>query len=432
MQIVKSAWNGLLYWTVWTYTTPRQIIIKSATLGIMNLFFQFLIVIYIVAYVMLYKKGYLRITAPAGTTRMTLREPNYADLLSDPTTGPAVTSYCTNLGAAPQPGWAYPCQFQRFSQLTYPPSVGNVMSISTRTRLDSMELPMGCNQYNASCQLSTLSSEVFFSAGVEYSTVFIDHSIRNVNGDIERNLANMHGVLVDYDGTEVKRFYPRAPGISNTQYILERVLTINDLLKAASGKAAQWTLNSASDAGKDGANSLRYDGIMLIVSIEYDNTRTFSQKDVEFVMEVRKLPNTEYKTEYSITNQTDPSRVVEVSMHGVLIVVVQTGRIGQLDVTETIVQLTAALALLALSSKIVNIVSTLLLKDRDAYFKCQYFESDELGVHFGGKGPQPGVVAPSTDDFHQLDASSNDQPANPNEATDTADCQSVELKPAFR
>lgn len=80
--IVKSAWNGLLYWTVWTYTTPRQIIIKSATLGIMNLVFQFLIVIYIVAYVMLYKKGYLRITAPAGTTRMTLREPNYADLLS--------------------------------------------------------------------------------------------------------------------------------------------------------------------------------------------------------------------------------------------------------------------------------------------------------------------------------------------------------------
>lgn len=41
----------------------------------------------------------------------------------------------------------------------------------------------------------------------------------------------VHEVLVDYDGTEVKRFYPRAPGISNTQYILERVLTINDLLK---------------------------------------------------------------------------------------------------------------------------------------------------------------------------------------------------------
>lgn len=38
-----------------------------------------------------------------------------------------------------------------------------------------------------------------------------------------------------------------------------------------------------------------------------------------------------------------------------------------------LLQLTAALALLALSSKIVNIVSTLLLKDRDAYFKCQYF-----------------------------------------------------------
>eukprot|EP00668_Euglena_longa_P047775 GGOE01064636.1.p1 GENE.GGOE01064636.1~~GGOE01064636.1.p1 ORF type:complete len:426 (+),score=107.01 GGOE01064636.1:50-1327(+) len=424
MEAVRGAWNGLLYWTVWTYTAPRQIIIKSATLGIMNLCFQFVIVIYIVVYVMLYKKGYLYTTPPTGTTRMTLREPDYNALLADNVTGPVVASYCTNLGATPRTGWAYPCQFQRFSQLTYPPSVGNVMSISTRTRQDYLVLPPGCDQYNASCQLNLARSELFFSAGVEYSTIFIDHSIRNVNGDIERNLANMNGVLVDADGAVVKQFSPRQPGVSSTQYILERILTVNDLLKAASGKGVRWTLDSTSDSGKDGANSLRYDGVILSVSIEYDNTKTFSQEKVEFVMEVRKLPNTEYKTEYSMTNQTDPSRLLDVSMHGVLIVVVQTGRIGQVDVTETLVQLTAALTLLAISSKIVNIVSTLMLKQRDDYHKCLFFESDELGVHFGSNRP-PAIVVTSTDNFLPINPSSS---SLQNDASDISGYQTVELK----
>eukprot|EP00668_Euglena_longa_P006708 GGOE01008020.1.p1 GENE.GGOE01008020.1~~GGOE01008020.1.p1 ORF type:complete len:426 (+),score=95.39 GGOE01008020.1:76-1353(+) len=424
METVRGAWSGLLYWGLWTYTAPRQIIIKSTTLGIMNLCFRFIIVIYIVVYVMLYKKGYLRITVPTGSTRMTLREPNYRIVLAGNVSGPAVASYCTNLGATPRAGWAYPCQFQRFSQLTYPPSVGNVMSISTRTRQDSFELPPGCNQYNASCHLKLISSEVFFSAGVEYSTVFIDHSIRNVNGDIERNLANMNGVLLDVDGAVVKEFLPWEPGVSRTQYILERILTINDLLKAASGKGMRWTLDSTSDAGKDEANSLRYDGVIFSVSIEYDNTKTFSQENVEFVMEVRKLPNTEHKTEYSVTNQTDPSRLLDVSMHGVLIVVVQTGRIGQVDVTETLVQLTAALTLLAISSKIVNIVSTLMLKQRDDYHKCLFFESDELGVHFGSNRP-PAIVVTSTDNFLPINPSSS---SLQNDASDISGYQTVELK----
>ena len=60
----------------------------------------------------------------------------------------------------------------------------------------------------------------YFSAGVEYSTMFLDHSIRNSNGEIERNLANMHGSLLDCDGNQLKSFRPRKPGTTNLQVFL--------------------------------------------------------------------------------------------------------------------------------------------------------------------------------------------------------------------
>ena len=86
MDCLKGIWDETAYWFVYTYTTPRNVVIKDHRLGFLNLFLQFLILIYIVIYVMVIQKGYLAVSPPAGTSRMTIREPDYDKLATNKTT----------------------------------------------------------------------------------------------------------------------------------------------------------------------------------------------------------------------------------------------------------------------------------------------------------------------------------------------------------
>eukprot|EP00667_Euglena_gracilis_P008507 EG_transcript_8618 len=382
-----AAWGHQLLDLVFgCYITPRKVIIRSPTLGIMHFTFQVLIVLYIVIYVMVIKKSYLSVTAPTGTAVMTLREANYSSLASGTAQYAALGAYCTNLGAPPVVGWAHPCRFQRYTQLVYPPTVGPFLSIITRSRRDVLLKPPGCTQASLDCPHRLNSTDTFFAAAVEFATVYIDHGVRSQGGAIQRTLATMNGELVDCDGRTVRSFSARNGTQSDLQFILEHTVTLQQLLEAASGTSAscaRWTLETMSDASLFQNHSLRYDGAILVVAIDYDNTRGFNQGDVRFRMSVSRVPRAEYQTEYSVLPQDlDQPTLVEYSSHGVLLVVLQGGRLGEFDVVTMFVQLTAALTLLALSSVVVNFVATVLMKRRQLYTKCLFIDSDELKVYF--------------------------------------------------
>ena len=261
MNIIRSLWGELMYWFVLTYTSPRYVVIKSPTLGIMNLCFQGLILIYILLYVLLWDKGYLKIYPPAGITRMTVREPDYRAMATDLLRNSTFGTYCTNYGALPTEGWAHPCHFLRHTQLTAPPSRGPQLSIATRVRREVLALPDGCPAVDERCPLSSVESRTYFSFGVERSTVFIDHSVMNPNARIERNLADMHGSLLNCDGKTMKSFSARRPGQDNLEYILERVVTIEQLFEATTGASDHCesvSIDSVSDANPAKNQSIRY------------------------------------------------------------------------------------------------------------------------------------------------------------------------------
>ena len=52
------------------------------------------------------------------------------------------------------------------------------------------------------------------------------------------------------------------------------------------------------------------------------------------------------------------------------------------DLKEMLVQLTAALTLLAMSGAIVNLLATTVVGESEQYFKCMYTSSEELGYQF--------------------------------------------------
>ena len=53
----------------------------------------------------------------------------------------------------------------------------------------------------------------------------------------------------------------------------------------------------------------------------------------------------------------------------------QTGQLGKFDFQTLLVQLTASLGLLAVSTTIVDLVATKLLKDKETYKQSKYEES---------------------------------------------------------
>uniref|UniRef100_A0A7S4FJ72 Uncharacterized protein n=1 Tax=Eutreptiella gymnastica TaxID=73025 RepID=A0A7S4FJ72_9EUGL len=151
----------------------------------------------------------------------------------------------------------------------------------------------------------------------------------------------------------------------------------------ASDHCESVSIDSVSDANPAKNQSIRYAGAVLLVSIEYDNTKTFNHSNVQFTMTVTRLPRSQYKLEYqSQRDSTEllPTSIIEDTVHGVLLMVVQTGKLGAFDATQMLVQITAGLTLMYISSATVLFVSTVLMRRRDYYFKCMFVESDSLGL----------------------------------------------------
>eukprot|EP01008_Symbiontida_sp_HLA12_P000238 NODE_1235_length_637_cov_296.892996_g1225_i0.p1 GENE.NODE_1235_length_637_cov_296.892996_g1225_i0~~NODE_1235_length_637_cov_296.892996_g1225_i0.p1 ORF type:complete len:178 (+),score=16.83 NODE_1235_length_637_cov_296.892996_g1225_i0:53-535(+) len=113
----------------------------------------------------------------------------------------------------------------------------------------------------------------------------------------------------------------------------------------------------------------RYDGGVMIISIYYDNTGTWNQNNITYEIRVRLLPNTDYKyvetrpiNDANISNAT----VIE-NRHGILLVLVQTGKLGHFDFATLIVQLTAALGLLAVTNAVIDLLAMHVLAQKEQY-----------------------------------------------------------------
>lgn len=64
--------------TVFSYTTPRMVMIKDRRLGLMMLFVQVAVFLYVIVYQILILQAYKRPGAVAGSVRMRLQAPSSA------------------------------------------------------------------------------------------------------------------------------------------------------------------------------------------------------------------------------------------------------------------------------------------------------------------------------------------------------------------
>eukprot|EP01013_Petalomonas_cantuscygni_P038316 TRINITY_DN69397_c0_g1_i1.p1 TRINITY_DN69397_c0_g1~~TRINITY_DN69397_c0_g1_i1.p1 ORF type:complete len:448 (-),score=64.97 TRINITY_DN69397_c0_g1_i1:546-1889(-) len=364
-----------------TYSTVKKVVLKDCFLGCLSYFFMLCALGYFVGYVMLYQKQYLTRQKPSGTTRITIMEPNYTELNT------SVIEYCDGYNTTNTSGHVFPCVYKPADMVVVPPSLGREMFVSTTLKRTVYNAT--CGDYgDRGCSVTSganiLDHSQVYNGGIEWSTVLIDHTIHAAS--IEKSLMFMNGEMVDCNGKTVKRFNfgKRADNETRDQYLQRVSFPLQWYLEAACIPS----LNIASGAEANSNNTLREDGMVLVVTIEYDNTKTFNTDDVEYTVSTRRLEGQKYKVVRFLddANASAPTVTYE-NRHGVLIEVVQTGQVGTFIYSELFVQLAGAMALLSIGTVLTDLLARFVLRDRAIYRAAMTDTTNDIDEIRAGRLP---------------------------------------------
>eukprot|EP01062_Namystynia_karyoxenos_P050374 TRINITY_DN3911_c0_g1_i1.p1 TRINITY_DN3911_c0_g1~~TRINITY_DN3911_c0_g1_i1.p1 ORF type:complete len:675 (+),score=227.65 TRINITY_DN3911_c0_g1_i1:76-2025(+) len=326
----------------------------------------------------------------------------------------------TRDGNGYQQGIKMPCLFWDNYQYVVP-SIGRQALITTRVKSYSAELPCNRDYDKGKTAVSSfrapdldciqglrqypLLDERFtgFVAGVESATVKIDHTVSGIERGLEKRLTDMHGVLKGCNGSVLKQMPPwdqtedslDIDRVKNRLFPLKLILaaaragggggvnefgvpdpnakkprcgvdldqpsllaTAGDKLKSCREKVQEMAEGKRAPLSvTDCGSTVRYDGLVVLITINYDNTLDDpdSLDQPSYEITVNALSRTEAEIERvgfvaKLPNGTD---VVQYEKRqGILLMVQQTGRLGTFSFKATLINLTAALTLLAVANTI--------------------------------------------------------------------------------
>jgi len=349
---------------LFSYNTVKMVRIRDRQLGIMHYVFLLGIIGYIVGYVMIYSQAYLKFNQPVGLVRANIQRcpgSTFPGCQVDTST----LSYCNG-----QANPTLDCLLLDEQDVVLPPGQSGDLLVGTRVN-QTVETRV-CKETDTSCNgvmwaaNASLSSS-FYVAGVEDWSVLLDHSV------IAPEFATTNGTK--YQGSSID---------------MEGTLEFEgsgEVMKFGVGARDNFTLSTLMEAAKSNLDSfpededviMRYDGAVLLVMISYSNTySTFAPaSNLKYQIHVKRIKRTEYKAVYSYTVASTDSRTSR-NMHGVKIVFVQHGTIGQFDFQTMLIQLVTALALLTLAQTIVDLIAVYLKDLRRLYYKAKFEETEDF------------------------------------------------------
>jgi len=379
-----------------SYTTVKVARIKDPKLGALHYSFMFLILVYIIIYKVIMNTGYIAFEAPVGTVRMQLQAPMATcdGALCDPdypmakTAIPAITTlgYCgPDSASCGKPGSKCACRYQDASDVVFPVTGGSPFYIATRvtnwTEIPNPECtPAACsapylhavkagetyaacaakcgaNHFDGGCNATAncWNQERWYVAGVEDFTILIDHNVEAPSFDLSGTSATMSGSLLSC-GTHMK------PNMTKQNQDFFSVKTLLDAAQFSDGEHCGVDLDAKSNTD---SHTVRYDGMILILSIEYSNVDKWKgTRAISYEYSVKVVKGAKSKVEQlTMDGQT---RVLS-DKHGIKIVVLQTGSLGQYNTTTLLLLLTASMAMLAAATTIVDFMMLYVLKNRHTY-----------------------------------------------------------------
>jgi hypothetical protein len=213
--------------------------------------------------------------------------------------------------------------------------------LSTRVTAIDQTLQQSClDQPARDCQYEVTGNSTFFIPDVEFSTLLIDHMMIASAVGISRASLDMSGSLVGADGRAIdpcddyrQLGLDCPPAVRVGSPGRADIIPVQTLLRAAGvGSLDQ----RAGELGPLQNETLRFGGLVVVLSIEYSNylsqTGSWSEGAVGYRYVASAVPNSEFKAEEVLPNPgaAGAARTV-LDRHGVRFVVKQSGAVGTFD-----------------------------------------------------------------------------------------------------
>ncbi|KAK5577333.1 hypothetical protein RB653_002274 [Dictyostelium firmibasis] len=345
-------WDSLL-----AYNTIKIVRIRDKRLGILHLIFMVGIVLYVVAYSAIYKKGYLSIEEPVGSIRTSLWSPEIFKN-NEP--------YCKNSSESYQ-YTKLECLYYDDALVAYP--IGDDVGFTATTRMKISEQKANCSFSDPTCKFKTINQTNVYMADIESFTILIDHTMYAPSSGIQYNGGDLSGYVLDQDGNEIQ--------INETINVIG-IEGRPDILQL--GKLLEFGGVSLDDPSMiNSSNPIRYDGCVLFVFIEYSNTFSYDLNKIKYVYSIKKVDDTGYDIPEAIILDNPNSRLY-YKRHAIRLIFIQTGLIGSFNFQSLLLTLVSGLGLLTVSTLVVDQLAIRFLPQRKSYssFKFQTTESFKM------------------------------------------------------
>lgn len=321
------------------------------------------------------QKGYRKTGDVVGTVRLQLQAPADEYYRSD-------RPYCGDGGTFPaaggRPAGRHPCVFWDQYDAVFPPVEATATFLTTRFSRSVYTRPANCTVLSdPACRYGPAENKTaFFVSDPTFFTLFIDHTMNAPSLDVSRSAVDMDGVLASGAGRSGRSVDPCAayegwgftcpPFISVGDPGKTDILPLAALLQAAGTNLSDFVSSDSSSSLYN--ETKRYAGVVLLVSIEYDNFFSYDPDAVRYTYAVSEVANTEFKAQQVIPEPgEDTQRRVLLDRHGVRVLVQQTGTIGKFDFSTLLVQLVSSLGLLAVATALVNFIAFSVLPMKNIY-----------------------------------------------------------------
>eukprot|EP01119_Soliformovum_irregulare_P002605 TRINITY_DN12853_c0_g1_i1.p1 TRINITY_DN12853_c0_g1~~TRINITY_DN12853_c0_g1_i1.p1 ORF type:complete len:378 (-),score=90.86 TRINITY_DN12853_c0_g1_i1:39-1172(-) len=345
-------WNELL-----SYSTVKIVKIRDWRLGLLHYVCMFGIICYIFLYAVWWKQGYLEKENPEGGIRASLQAPaNLSSVASYP--------YClqnqTQYNGSPN----LQCIFMAGDQAYFPAGLVGAPFITTRMRTSTRDP----SQISANCTPPTdptcimgpntvgTTTTRYYIAGIEDYTLFIDHVVYGLQNHFAKRSVQMKGEVWQ----DNKKSYELDPNRVGD------IFTIGQLLQYANVTSLDVPSGVAGSTG-----SLRYDGVQLVLIIEYSN-RASQPTELKYRYSLTQIPNVDTARFEGSTS------TVATNRHGIDIIIVQTGLIGQFSFPALLSAIVGGLVLMSIATTIVDLLAIYILPQKDVYGQSKFQMTKEM------------------------------------------------------
>jgi len=315
---------------------------------------------YVVCWTIVWNQTYLLLETPTGSVRINPMKPSKWSEIAD-------LPYCKRENHNKYNGFpTYECVYWDEALNVFPLALDNTITLSSRMTVSHQSVT-NCSLTDPHCEWQDTEPETInFLADVERFTLLIDHAYYAPTVKIQGSARDLKGRLLDSKGKEMTVSKPDVVGVPGEYDILQ----VGTILKAGN-----IDLDTASFTNKN--ISLRYDGCVIFVYIEYSNTFTWNLYKMRYTIRAEAMSGTKFKAVQPVYTKHVEDRVI-YDRHGIHIIFLQTGRLGKFDFQTLLLSFVSGIGLITFSTVIVDFIATKLIKERDTVNNLKYRETGSI------------------------------------------------------